>query len=673
MNLIFEIIFFVFVFSFCLGCLRRAITAASQSKRNNISVDDLIPILVFIIIKSGLTHWIATLHFLKNFIFTDFTDSSDKGVDSFLITTLEATILYIESINLQEFKRSTSAITSFKGIQRRFKSKDHFIDYLFSKILAEDEVEIIKLMKTDKDVIISSNANNDSDESTTGSDECLDNTESPSSSSIMLSGNKGKNHDVNGLNRRQSSDIDDGIDEGDADEIDVISKFPESRLNLQNQHGIGAIHVAAMYGLPKMLNVLIALGADLHIKDENNCTPLHYASTRGHQNTLLLLLHAGADINAQTNDKNTALHLSCLNGHENCVKALLYYSDHLKVRIDRNAQNKFGDTPLHMAAKWGFCEIIETLLEYGVRTEIENRTGQTALSLAHNSKILNLLQNAFVSIEQNDPTSDWEDQSTCSSLSASTTSLNQQSTHEVFRGCFSTTSSTGVDRIDGSVSFFQQKSNNDKIVVAIKNNDTKLACHFLGIELPEEAELSVCHPLCDCDKCKHITEYLSRKQSGGTKMTQTYDGDIDELSSSDGLTPLHAAIQMKNSDLIERILKMGAKLHIQSKQDKQTAIHFAVKTDSTEILNLVLNHIQSNDKVSVIDLQDSNGNTPLHLAVQSIDTQLVAALLKHEPNTRIRNSDGKTALDIAKSSLKLNVVRQLEVADTNDLPGTDSD
>lgn len=116
----------------CSGCLRRALMSASQYRHSDISVDDLIPILVFVIIKSGLTHWIATMHFLKNFIFTDFSDGSDKGVDSFLITTLEAAILYIQSIDLREFKKGPT-MADIK-LQRRFATKHDFMDYLFDRI-----------------------------------------------------------------------------------------------------------------------------------------------------------------------------------------------------------------------------------------------------------------------------------------------------------------------------------------------------------------------------------------------------------------------------------------------------------------------------------------------------------------------------------------------------------
>lgn len=579
------------------------------------------------------------MSFLKNFIFTDFSDGSDKGVDSFLITTLEAAILYIQSIDLREFKKSNAIYGSIETkTHRRFVSKANFIDYLFGKILAEDEVELIKLLKTDKDVIITGvDSRHNSDD-----------------------GNIDKNNDNNTIAKR-SHEIDDGIDEGVVDEIDVISKFPECRLNLQNSHGIGAIHVAAMHGLPRMLNSLLALGVNLHIKDENNYTALHYSSARGHQNTLLLLLHAGAEINALTNDKSTALHLASQNGHVNCVKALLYYSDHMKVHIDRNAVNKFGDTAIHLASKWGFSEIIETLLEYGVKIDIRNRAGHTALEIAHNSQIATLLQNAIDVNTHIEPTSDWDDaQSTCSSLTASTTSLN----HEVFRGCFSTGLNHAIDTVD-SVSILQ-KTFNDKIVAAIKNNDTKLAYHFLGIELPNDAAQSVCHPLCNCEKCKHITEYLSHKQTNGFQSIGTYDGDINECS-TDGITPLHAAVQMKNIELMDKILKLGAKVSVPAKETQQTAVHLAVLTKSIDVLNLVLNHLGPIDDGNDIDIQDCNGDAALHLAVRLGDAQIIDALLKHEPSLSLRNSDNKSATDIAKSLLHLNIVRRLELAECNDL------
>lgn len=656
-------------------------------------MDDLLPILVFVIVKSGYTHWIATIQFLKNFIFTEFSDGSDKGVDSFLITTLEAAILYIQTIDLREFRQSTAPYNAIvtandakspapPSHRRRFVSKVKFVDYLFSKILAEDEVEIIKLLKTDKDVIIIHGADKQCAKSgaacrcvgTNGGDD------------VKSSGNEDDDHDDDST-AKSSSDTD-SIDEGVVEEIDVISKFPESRLNLQNAHGIGAIHIAAMYGLPKILNALLALGVDLHIRDENNFNALHYAAIRGNQNTLLLLLHAGADINAVTNDKSTALHLSSLYGHSNCVKALLYYSDHMKVRIDRNAQNRVGDSALHLASKWGFVEIIDTLLEYGVRADIRNRSGLTAHDYAHNSQIAIRLQNAVAASNhqqinvqmERDWTADRQSvhsngRTTATTMAATTAAATDTSTalaqkHELFRGCFSTGLKHTINTLD-AVTMLKYNVN-DKIVAAIKNADTKLACHFLGIESKDDddadttAAQTICHPLCDCTKCKHITEYLSRKSNRLT-VQLTYDGNLDECA-SDGMTPLHAAIQMNNLDLAEKILQLGANVSVPVKQTRQTAVSLAVLTKSTTMLNVVLNHLGPiTDNGNVVDMQDVNGDTALILAARFADVELIDALLKYEPNIYIKNRDKKTAIEIAKSLLHLNIVQRLELAESNDL------
>lgn len=600
---------------------------------------------MFVIVKSGLTHWITTLHFLKNFIFTEFSDGSDKGVDSFLITTLEAAILYIKSIDLGEFRANamntgaTKFVNSMKCV-RRFDNKDQFIEYLFAKIQCGDEVEIIKLLKIDKNVEIASGNSTDAD----GNNEDDNNNIAD-----------GIERDVIVIesidSRNDYCDNDD--DEGVADDIDIITEFPRCRMDLQNWQGIGPVHVAAMRGLSKMLNVLLGLGADTEIRDANNFTPLHYAASRGHQNTLLQLMHAGADVMAITHDRNTALHLCCLNGHLNCAKALLYYSAHLKVKIDRNAQNRMGDTAIHIAAKWGFRDIVEVLLEYGIKTDLENRLGETALDCAHNSHIAAMLQNAFVVIDTSTTESGrtmWDD----ASYTASTTALNHQ---EAFRGCFTSSVASLID--EASKEAFSGRTPNDKIVAAIRNNDTQLAYHFLGLESPEEVAPAICHPLCDCPKCKRVSmQSLNRCEA--KRLMHAYDGNIDECS-ADGVTVLQAAVQKEHTELIQAILKLGASIAPQAKSTMQTAMHMAVQTKSISILDAVLMHADDGD----VDIQDGNGDSALHLAVKSADIPLVECLLKHEPNVCLRNNDGKTPADIARSMLQVNIVRLLEMADND--------
>lgn len=583
----------------------------------------LIPILVFVIIKSGLTHWIPTLQFLKKFIFTDVSDGFDKGADCFLVTTLEAAIHYISSLDPAtthlhcDGGSETDSVRSASDSdpRRLFSSKEDFVDYLFDRLKAEDEIEIIKLLKTDRNIEIESSGSSDSDDE-------VDNI-------------------GNGCNGQACGGA----------SCNSACKLSTCRLNIQNRHGIGAVHVTAMHGLAKMLNVLLALEANPKIVDENNFTPLHYAAARGQQNTLLLLLHAGADINALTNDRFTPLHLSCLNGHENCVKALLYYSDHMRIRVDKNAPNKMGDTPLHLAAKWGFTEIVETLLEYGVKTDLVNRLGHTAHDYAHNSHILSLLQNVFVVIDRQsdtDETTSWDTSSSSSPVAS----------QELFRGCIT----TSIDETDGES--ITGKSNNDKIVAAIRNGDTKLACYFLGLDIPEETETTDCHPLCMCDKCEHINRVQANQrkinENAQSPLARRYTGDINEPSTVDGgMTPLNAATQGSHIELMEHCFKLGASASQPSAGSQQTALHYAILTKCQKTTELVLSHI--NDDTDDINQQDADGNTAIHLAVQTGQAKLVECLLAHEPKLDLVNRRGQTAMDIAKASIQLNVVRLLEM------------
>lgn len=68
-----------------------------------------------------------------------------------------------------------------------------------------------------------------------------------------------------------------------------------------------------------------------------------------------------------------------------CVKALVYY-DVQACRLDIG--NEKGDTALHVAARWGYQSIIETLLQNGAPTEIQNRQKETPLKCALNSKVV---------------------------------------------------------------------------------------------------------------------------------------------------------------------------------------------------------------------------------------------------------------------------------------------
>ena len=67
------------------------------------------------------------------------------------------------------------------------------------------------------------------------------------------------------------------------------------------------LHVAALYGTPKMTALLLGAGADLHCVNNSNQTPLHTAAKCNNWQAVVMLLHGGADVFALDSSQRTPL------------------------------------------------------------------------------------------------------------------------------------------------------------------------------------------------------------------------------------------------------------------------------------------------------------------------------------------------------------------------------
>lgn len=82
-----------------LGCLKRAARFISQGE-STVSSDDFLPVLIFLVVKSGLANWHAQLAFLKHFRYSanSIHEADEAG---FLITSLEAAVEHVKSGSLK--------------------------------------------------------------------------------------------------------------------------------------------------------------------------------------------------------------------------------------------------------------------------------------------------------------------------------------------------------------------------------------------------------------------------------------------------------------------------------------------------------------------------------------------------------------------------------------------
>ena len=83
------------------------------------------------------------------------------------------------------------------------------------------------------------------------------------------------------------------------------------------------LHLAANSGYSTVITTLVEHGADTAANDLNQQTPLHLAANSGHSTVFSTLVKYGANINASDSNKQTPLHLAVLAQNEEAIKVLL--------------------------------------------------------------------------------------------------------------------------------------------------------------------------------------------------------------------------------------------------------------------------------------------------------------------------------------------------------------
>ncbi|XP_035725103.1 ankyrin repeat domain-containing protein 27-like [Vespa mandarinia] len=327
-----------------LECLRRSIRYISQGV-SSISSDDLLPILVYLVIKTSLSNWIAQITFIKHFRFS--ANSINEADElAYLTTSLEAAIEYIKSGALMEKNRMNHISDSEQKHEKNESDERTSIDYLFTCIIKGDLSEVENLLSSDI---------------------------------INLYNQIPLCHPLCTCESCEAS-------------LAKNRLLNRPTISSKNEHGSTALHIASFYGKVNIVDYLLNHGADTNVTDNDSFTPLHCALMKGHQNIVLLLLHANANPIIVDNYGNTALHIASDRGHEGCVKALLYFAEHTNLLLNVNSSNIDGDTPLHRASKWGYLGIIEVLLEYGANCKVKNKWGQTSFDVAQSERVTILLQ-----------------------------------------------------------------------------------------------------------------------------------------------------------------------------------------------------------------------------------------------------------------------------------------
>lgn len=140
---------------------------------------------------------------------------------------------------------------------------------------------------------------------------------------------------------------------------------------------------------------------------------------------------------------------------------------------------------------------------------------------------------------------------------------------------------------------------------------------------------------------KDMTQLLSKGEKTVIENLSKFE-NINEKNEN-GETLLMSAVQSLYLDLTKEILKKGANINDISNY-QGTALHIAC---SYEQENADLIHLLCKNGADV-NLKDSNGNSPLHLAARAGSFEKCKTLLYYKCPINAKNNDEKTAMNIAK-------------------------
>ncbi|WP_341814104.1 ankyrin repeat domain-containing protein [Wolbachia endosymbiont (group A) of Nomada flava] len=173
-------------------------------------------------------------------------------------------------------------------------------------------------------------------------------------------------------------------------------------LEAKTNDGLTPLHVAIQHNntTPKIIEFLIDKGVNIEAKIKDDQTPLHHAVFKDRLDIVRVLSSRGANIEAKNKDGKTPLDIAIDKKYDNVErylrqvqldKKLLFAVvsrelNEIKNLISQgaNLEAKYGDgsTPLHIASRNNYLDVLEYLVKSGANLEAKNRYGRTPLFIA---------------------------------------------------------------------------------------------------------------------------------------------------------------------------------------------------------------------------------------------------------------------------------------------------
>ncbi|XP_014284779.1 poly [ADP-ribose] polymerase tankyrase isoform X1 [Halyomorpha halys] len=416
------------------------------------------------------------------------------------------------------------------------------------------------------------------------------------------------------------------------------------------------LHFAAGYGRKDIVEFLLAAGASIQARDDGGLHPLHNACSFGHADVVRLLLEAGANPNTRDNWNYTPLHEAAIKGKIDVCIALLQHGADATIRntegktplevadsatrsvltgdyrkeevleaartgneerllqlitpnnVNCHASDGRRSTPLHLAAGYNRSRVVQLLLQHGADVHAKDKGGlvplHNACSYGH-FEVTEMLVKAGANVNAMDL---W--QFTPLHEAASKSRLEVSSlllSHGADPTLLNCHSKSAID------------------VAPTRELQERLAYEYKG------------H--CFLDACRQADPSRLKKliSSEIVNFKHPYTGD----------TPLHAACSSpypKRKQIIETLVRKGAHLNEKNK-DMLTPLHIATDMGHHDVMDTLL---RLGAKVNALD---ALGQTALHRCAREDNIQACRILLSYSVDTTIVSLQGYTALQVAAENV----------------------
>ncbi|XP_042590968.1 ankyrin-3-like isoform X7 [Cyprinus carpio] len=423
----------------------------------------------------------------------------------------------------------------------------------------------------------------------------------------------------------------------------------------QTDSNASYLRAARAGNLEKALDY-IKSGVDINICNQNGLNALHLASKEGHVEVVAELIKLGATVDAATKKGNTALHIASLAGQVDVVKELVTN------RANINAQSQNGFTPLYMAAQENHLDVVKFLLDNGSSQSIATEDGFTPLAVAlqqgHDQVVSLLLENdtkGKVRLPALHIAARKDDTKAAALLLQNDHNADVESKMMVNR-----TTESGFTPLHIAAHY-----GNINVATLLLNRGA-------AVDFKARNDITPLHVASKRGNANMVRLLLER-------------GARIDAKTKDGLTPLHCGARSGHEQVLEMLLDRGAPILSKTKNGL-SPLHMATQGDHLNCVQLLLHHEVPVDDVTndyltalhvaahcghykvakvLVDKKANpnakalNGFTPLHIACKKNRIKVMELLLKHGASIQAVTESGLTPIHVAAFMGHENIVTQL--------------